>query len=187
MKKNIKNICLALCGAAVFGLGSAAIINVQKANAGTELIIPQEYVFEKEYDYGNILVVPEPALVRMKTGGVETTAVADIADVDKSKRVAALGEGGAISLMDRSTIYDKELINLALDIAKENGIKAQVKKFVSGGNDAGHIHKSGTGVRALALSAPTRYLHSPNCVSSYDDYQSMLNLLYKFILTEKLN
>ena len=118
---------------------------------------------------------------------LETTAVADIADVDKSKRVASLGEGGAISLMDRSTIYDKELISLALDIAKDNGIKAQVKKFVSGGNDAGHIHKSGTGVRALALSAPTRYLHSPNCVACYDDYEAMLELLYKFILTEKLN
>ena len=62
----------------------------------------------------------------------------------------------------------------------------QVKKFVSGGNDAGSIHKTGTGVRVLALSAPTRYLHSPNCVASYDDYEAMLELLYKFILTEKL-
>ena len=97
-----------------------------------------------------------------------------------------IGEGGALSLMDRSTIYDRDLIALALDVAKENGIKVQVKKFVSGGNDAGHIHKSGTGVRTLALSAPTRYLHSPNCVACLDDYYSMLDLLYKFILTEKL-
>ena len=118
---------------------------------------------------------------------LETTAVADIADVPESSRVAMLGKGGALSLMDRSTIYDRELIDLALMVAKENNINVQVKKFVSGGNDAGHIHKSGTGVRALALSAPTRYLHSPNCVASYDDYESMLELLYKFILTEKLN
>ena len=75
MKKNVRNICLALCGAAVFGLGSAAVINVHKANAGTELIIPQEYVFETEYAYGDILVVPEPSLVCVKTGGVETAAV----------------------------------------------------------------------------------------------------------------
>ena len=88
--------------------------------------------------------------------------------------------------MDRSTIYDRNLIDTALNVAKENGIKVQVKKFVSGGNDAGHIHKSGTGVRTLALSAPTRYLHSPNCVASLDDYEAMLDLLYKFILTEKL-
>ena len=79
------------------------------------------------------------------------------------------------------------MIEYALDTAKENGIKAQIKKYVSGGNDAGHIHKSTTGVRTLALSAPTRYLHSPNCVASLDDYDSMLELLYKFIFTEKLN
>ena len=117
---------------------------------------------------------------------LETTAVADIPDTPDSSKVAKLGEGGAISLMDRSTIYDKELIELMLDVAKENGIKAQVKKYVSGGNDAGHIHKSTTGVRTLALSAPTRYLHSPNCVACLDDYDAMLDLLYKFIFTEKL-
>ena len=117
---------------------------------------------------------------------LETTAVADIADVPEASRVAKLGEGGAISLMDRSTIYDRELVELLLGTAKENGIKAQIKKFVSGGNDAGHIHKSTTGVRTLALSAPTRYLHSPNCVACLDDYDSLLDLLYKFILTEKL-
>ena len=117
---------------------------------------------------------------------LETTAVADLPDVTENSRVATVGGGGALSLMDRSTIYDRALIDTALDVAKENGIKVQVKKFVSGGNDAGHIHKSGTGVRSLALSAPTRYLHSPNCVACLDDYYSMLDLLYKFILTEKL-
>ena len=102
MKKNIKNICLALCGAAVFGLGSAAVINVQKANAGTELIIPQEYVFEREYDYGDILVVPEPSLVCMKTGGVETTAVGvELVFPDgsvKSEGSYTLNKTGAYSL-----------------------------------------------------------------------------------------
>lgn len=126
------------------------------------------------------IIRPDYAIV------LETTAVADIAGVDDAAKVARLGEGGAISLMDRSTIYDRELVDLMLHTSKENGIKAQIKKFVSGGNDAGSIHKSTTGVRTLALSAPTRYLHSPNCVASLDDYYSMLELLYKFILTEKL-
>ena len=126
------------------------------------------------------IVRPDYAVV------LETTAVADRPDAPESSHVAKVGEGGALSLMDRSTIYDRELIDIALTVAKENNIKVQVKKFVSGGNDAGHIHKSCTGVRTLALSAPTRYLHSPNCVASLDDYEAMLDLLYKFILTEKL-
>ena len=117
---------------------------------------------------------------------LETTAVADLCDVDESMRVASLGSGGAISLMDRSTIYNRDFIDLALEVAKKNEIPVQVKKYVSGGNDAGHIHKSTTGVKTLALSAPTRYLHSPNCVACYDDYEHMLKLLQKLILTGEL-
>ncbi|MBO5415474.1 MAG: M42 family metallopeptidase [Clostridia bacterium] len=108
---------------------------------------------------------------------LETTAVADIAGVADSAKVAIQGEGGAISLMDRSTIYDRELVEFALDVAKKNSVKAQIKKYVSGGNDASHIHKSGVGVRTLALSAPTRYLHSPACVVDAEDYYSILSLV----------
>ena len=115
-------------------------------------------------------IAPDFAIV------LETTAVADIADVPASSKVAIQGEGGAISLMDRSTIYDREFVDFALDVAESKGIKAQIKKYISGGNDAGHIHKSGVGVRALALSAPTRYLHSPSCVVDKNDYFSMLDL-----------
>ncbi len=107
---------------------------------------------------------------------LETTAVADIADVDESRRVAKLSDGVAISVMDRSTIYDKELIELALSTAKEHGISAQIKKYVSGGNDAGTVHKTGEGTRTLALSVPTRYLHSPACVASLSDYTSQKQL-----------
>lgn len=108
---------------------------------------------------------------------LETTAVADIADVAPNSRVADVGKGGAISLADRSTIYSREFIDLALDTAKEKGIPAQVKRYISGGNDAGHIHKSGKGVKCLALSAPTRYLHSPACVASLADYESIQRLV----------
>ena len=125
-------------------------------------------------------IAPDCAIV------LETTAVADLSDVEEAKRVARLGEGGAISLMDRGTIYDRELVDAALKTAEEYGIKVQIKKYVSGGNDAAKIHKSGVGVRTLALSAPTRYLHSPNCVASYDDYEAMLHLLYKMISTGRI-
>ena len=112
-------------------------------------------------------IAPDFAIV------LETTAVADIADVPEASRVAVQGEGGVVSLLDRGTIYDREFVDTAMKIAEENGIKAQIKKYHSGGNDAKHIHTSGVGVRTLALSAPTRYLHSPACVSDLRDYESM--------------
>jgi endoglucanase len=88
--------------------------------------------------------------------------------------------------MDRSTIYDRELVEFALDTAKEHDIKAQIKKYVSGGNDAAHIHKSGVGVRTLAISAPTRYLHSPACVADIEDYRSMKALLCAMLKNWKI-
>ncbi len=112
---------------------------------------------------------------------LEATAVADLADVPESSQAAKLGEGGAISLADRATIYDREFVNFALDTAKRKGIKAQIKKYVSGGNDAGVIHRSGTGVRTLAISAPTRYLHSASCVAAVSDFYAIEELVYAML------
>ncbi|MBR2354164.1 MAG: M42 family metallopeptidase [Clostridia bacterium] len=107
---------------------------------------------------------------------LECTAVSDLAEVPEHRRVAMQGKGGALSLMDRSTVYDRDVVDFALDTAEKNGIPVQIKKFVSGGNDAGSIHKSGKGVKTLALSVPTRYLHSPACVANLNDVRSVTAL-----------
>ncbi len=116
-------------------------------------------------------IAPELAIV------LESTAVADLPETEDAKRVAELGRGGALSVMDRSTIYDRDFLTFARWVAEEKEIPVQLKKYVSGGNDAGSIHKSGVGVRTLALSVPTRYLHSPACVASVEDYHSVTRLV----------
>lgn len=108
---------------------------------------------------------------------LEATAMADLPDVPAARRVADTGKGGVLSLADRSTIYDRNLVKLALATGEKNGIPVQVKRFVSGGNDAGNIQRTGIGVRCLALSAPTRYLHAPVSVVRESDIEAMLALL----------
>ncbi len=112
---------------------------------------------------------------------LETTAIADLPNVPKASRVANVGEGGVISLLDRSTIYDRELVDAAMDIAAKNGIKAQIKRYVSGGNDANHIHKAAGGCRCLAISAATRYLHSASNVIALSDYVAIKDLLFSIL------
>lgn len=116
---------------------------------------------------------------------LESTAIGDIAGAPAHKRVADVGNGGVISLMDRSTIYNTEFVNFTLDTAKNYNIKAQVKRYVSGGNDAGHIHKSGKGVKCVAISMGTRYLHSPACVASIEDYESIRELVFAMLTNMK--
>ena len=112
---------------------------------------------------------------------LETTAIADIADTEAARRVADVGGGVVISLMDRSTIYDRDTVRNALAIAEKTGVKAQVKRYVAGGNDAGTIHRVGEGVKVLAMSVPTRYLHSAACVASLADYESQKALTEQII------
>ena len=88
--------------------------------------------------------------------------------------------------MDRATVYDISLYRKALEIAEKNSIKAQTKTRVAGGNDAGAIHKSRSGVKAITLSVPTRYLHSPCCVCKYDDIVQVRNLA-EALITEFAN
>lgn len=107
---------------------------------------------------------------------LETTAIGDLPTTEACRRVADVGKGGVVSIVDRSTVYDRELVDRAMEIAKAREIPAQLKRYVSGGNDAGHIHKALEGVKALAISVPTRYLHSPACVASLDDYESVRDL-----------
>lgn len=115
-------------------------------------------------------IAPELAIV------LESTAVGDLPDTEYNRRVASLGEGGVLSVMDRSTVYDRAFLNFALQTAEQQEIPVQIKRYVSGGNDAGSIHKRGEGVRTLALSVPTRYLHSPSCVVAIEDYRSVRRL-----------
>lgn len=123
-------------------------------------------------------VDPEFAIV------VETTTAADIPNIEKQKQVCNLGDGAVISIMDRRTIYDKEMVKLAFDCAEKNGIKLQYKRAVAGGNDAGSINVSRGGVRTLAVSLACRYLHAPICACSLDDCDSVLEIVK--ILSEKI-
>ena len=88
-----------------------------------------------------------------------------------------LGEGPVVSFMDRSTIYDKELYQLAFEAAKRRGVKCQPKRGVYGGNEAGAIHLSRSGVRTIAVSLPCRYLHSPSCVLKKTDITDAARLI----------
>ncbi len=118
-------------------------------------------------------VAPDYALV------LETTTACDFSGNDGEKRVCELSKGCVVSYMDNGTIYSKELYHLAFDTAKEKNIPCQTKSLVAGGNDSGAIHVSAGGIKTLALSVPTRYLHSPACVVKYSDVAATADLAYE--------
>ena len=170
-------------------LGCAIMIDVMRElhNSGKGLEYDVYFAFTccEEIGISGAVVAantisPDAAIV------LESTAVADICGVPEASRVAKLGDGGAISLMDRSTIYDRNIVEIALSVAEVKGIKAQIKRYVSGGNDSANIQRSGKGVKVLSLSAPSRYIHSASNVVHADDIESMHKLVYALVAGGKL-
>lgn len=92
-----------------------------------------------------------------------------------------LNEGPAISLIDRTTIYDREFRNKIVKIAEVKNIKYQFRKTSMGGNDSGKIHTSKSGSIVLTLSVPCRYIHGPVSVMSKEDYKETFNLLNEIL------
>ena len=118
-------------------------------------------------------VAPDYAVV------LEATTAADIIDTKEDARVCVLGKGGAVSFMDNATVYDPALYRRVLEIAAENGIPAQPKTAVAGGNDAGSVHVSGAGVKTVTISVPCRYIHSPSSVCDRRDVLAVRALAEK--------
>lgn len=136
-----------------------------------------------EYDfYGSFSVQEEVGLRGAKVSAfainpdsaivLESTTAYDIADASVEKQVCKLGDGPAVSFMDRATVYDKEYYKAVLN----SPIKCQPKCAVSGGNDSGAIHLSREGVRTIALSVPCRYIHSASSVASKQDFKDLFKL-----------
>ncbi|MBL7201254.1 MAG: M42 family metallopeptidase [Anaerolineae bacterium] len=88
-----------------------------------------------------------------------------------------VGKGPAISMMDRSVIADRRLVRLIVDTAQAEGIPYQFKRRVSGGTDAGAIHLARTGVPAVPVSVPSRYIHSPVSMLSKSDFENTVKLM----------
>lgn len=112
---------------------------------------------------------------------LEGTTCSDTPGVDNHLKATELGKGPAISIMDRTTIFDNKLRNFIINIAKENGIPYQLRRTTAGGNDSGKIHIAKQGSITATLSVPCRYIHSPISVMSKKDYNNTEKLLKLFI------
>lgn len=115
-------------------------------------------------------VAPDYAIV------LESTTASDLPDVSGYRQVCKTGGGAVVGFMDRGTVYDKSLFDLAFRLAKENDIPCQTKTMVAGGNDASAIHKAAGGVKTVAISVPCRYIHSASCVAKKEDIDSVARL-----------
>ena len=112
---------------------------------------------------------------------LEGTAANDLGDTPSQFQVCVPGQGVAISFMDHASIADKELFRQLQAVAGAQGIPYQIKRAITGGNDAGSFQLSGKGARTCVLSVPCRYIHSGNNVAKLSDIKAQGELARAFL------
>lgn len=112
---------------------------------------------------------------------LEGTLCYDMPKLDTHMIPTYINKGPAISLVDRTTVYNHEFRNKITSIAEKNGIEYQYRKTSMGGNDSGKIHTTKEGSITSTISVPCRYIHSPASVMSKRDYENTYNLLKEIL------
>lgn len=131
----------------------------------------QEEVGLKGAEAAAFRIKPDIALV------IESTTCSDVPGVEEYDYSTVMNEGPALTIMDRTSYPDRNLVDYIYRTAVTYGIKLQYKQTVTGGNDAGKIQRSAGGVKTAVISVPCRYIHSPASVMSLKDYYGLIKLL----------
>jgi endoglucanase len=154
--------------------GCAVLIELLRASYAFDLYAAftvQEEVGLRGAQVAAYAIAPDVAFA------LEGTVCDDLPKKKDLSPTTTLGAGPAITIMDRSVIADRRLVNLLVESAEKNGIPHQFKQPGIGGTDAGAIHTSREGVPSAVVAVPSRFIHSPVCMLSLNDLDNTVRLM----------
>lgn len=111
---------------------------------------------------------------------LEGTICADLPG-NTGKEATRMGEGAALSIMDRTSIPNQQILDELVRLAEAKKIPYQYRLATFGGNDAGPMNQVAEGAKTAIISVPCRYIHSGAAVCSYDDIDAVKSLLTTFL------
>ena len=89
----------------------------------------------------------------------------------------ALRKGPMFRHLDVSAICAPRYQRWALDLAEKKGIPVQESVRQGGGNNAASIQTALVGAPSIVCGIPVRYCHTPNCISSYYDFEAAVQMV----------
>lgn len=112
---------------------------------------------------------------------LEGTGSANVAGVDPFETITNMGEGPVISLMDAAGIPNLKVWEQLVKVARENSIRYQHRRLITGGTNAGGIALQRAGIPACTISVPCRYIHTNAAMLNLDDLQGAISLVHHFL------
>lgn len=98
-----------------------------------------------------------------------------------TEEIQALGNGVAICVYDGSMIPNRNLVDLAVEVAKKRKIPYHFTSLERGGTDSGRIHINRGGVPSLVIGVATRYIHSHTGVLHRGDFDNAVRLMTEMV------
>jgi endoglucanase len=154
--------------------GCAVLVETLKGDYPVEVVgafTVQEEVGSRGAYVAAYTVQPDVAVV------LEGTVADDLPGEEGPPPTTRLGHGPAITLMDRSFVADRRLVDWLVGTAEAENIPYQFKRPNVGSTDGRAINPSRSGVPTVALSVPCRYIHAPAAVLDLADFWHSVALL----------
>lgn len=156
--------------------GCAVLVDLLKGDYPVDLVAVftvQEEIGSRGAQVAAYAVKPDLAFILECTAADDLPRQSDEAD----EGIPRLGDGPAITVMDRSFIADRKLVDLLIETAEAAGLPYQFKRPGIGGTDAGAVHTIREGVPSAVVSVPARYIHAPAAVLDLTDFWNTVKLM----------
>ncbi len=111
---------------------------------------------------------------------VDTAVAGDHPELKPHDAPVHLGKGPCIVLVEagaRGNVAEKNFAKRVIDITKKSRIPVQLEVVEGAATDAASVHNVKSGIPSIAISIPTRYIHSTVGVASVDDIEAEIRLL----------
>ena len=172
-------------------LGVAILIDLVK-NAQVDFELQAAFTVQEETGLRGARVAafslkPDVAFV------IDSTLANDLPAWDDQENFtynSILDAGPAIYIADAYTLSDPRLINFLKHTAEKEGIPYQFRQPGNSGSEAGAIHKQNSGIPAITVSVPTRYVHTSTNLARIQDYSftsSLMNAALHSITSDLLD
>ena len=163
-------------------IGVAAMIEIFRSlkettlpNALYGVATVQEEVGLRGAQTSSTLVSPDIGI------NLESGVAADYPGITQDEAQEKLGDGPGIFLHDASMLPNLKLRDFIVEVAKEESIPVQYEILSGYGEDGAQMQRSRSGIPAINISVPTRYLHSHNGVIHRSDFDNAIALVVAVI------
>jgi len=162
-------------------IGCAALIAVMEALAEEELAVDVEGALTSQEEIGDRGALVAAQTIKPKAAIVFEGAPADDTFAPAHEIQTGLRKGPMLRLIDTSMVTNPRFADFAIGVAEELDIPVQIAVRSGGGTNGGPIHITGDSVPVIVVSVPVRYIHSPNGIATYEDFENTVKLSVEII------